>query len=168
MKKIRDSAAGVMQMEEPTDSKAPYWRAHPMSRCWSGGKSRRMVSRFSEDVSGQAEPAPRMPARMGERLLGRIAAAGEGDGGGGAAEGADGGGLFAGVAEPLAGEGLLDLEHGVDAFGIDDEGWGGAVAAGQILVEQCRPAALGGGAGGGERARQKAKCKRQKLRDGHF
>src|SRR5690242_18012195 len=39
------------------------------------------------------------------------------DGYGSAAEGSNGSGFFGGVAEPLAGEGRLDLEDGVDALG---------------------------------------------------
>ena len=39
-------------------------------------------------------------------------------------KGADGGGFFGGVAEPLAGEGRFDFEDGVDAFGGDVDSGG--------------------------------------------
>jgi len=38
---------------------------------------------------------------------------------------------------------------GAAAGGIDYEGWGGSVAAGEIAVEELEPVVLGGGSGGG-------------------
>jgi hypothetical protein len=49
----------------------------------------------------------------------------------GAAEGADRGGLFSRIAEPLAGDGGLDLEDGIDALG-------GNVQAGVVRKERRR------------------------------
>jgi hypothetical protein len=98
--------------------------------------------------------------------------------GGGSGEGADGGGFFSGVAEPLFGNGGLNFENRVDTFGgdvgaggvreelgrgevvedgevdlagaaavaIDDEDGGGAVALGQVTLEELEPMAFGGGA----------------------
>ena len=117
----------------------------------------------------------------GRGRLGRTEGAGGEKGRGGTAEPADGGGLEAGIGDPLGGEGLLDLEDGVDALGgdvgagvvvkeqggievvvdgdvdlaaagavgVDNEGAGGAVALGQVVVEEVEPVLLGGGAAGG-------------------
>ena len=64
-------------------------------------------------------------------------------------EGADGGGFIGGVAEPLAGEGRLDFEDGVDAFGGDvDSGGVGEEQGGIELVEDGDVDLAGAAAGG--------------------
>ena len=67
----------------------------------------------------------------------------------GAMEGADGGGFLGGVAEPLAGEGRLDFEDGVDAFGGDVDSGGVGEEHGGIQVVEDGDVDLAGAAAEG-------------------
>ena len=109
-------------------------------------RSRRARRRLAAKVSGGpdgggGEKAGEDRGRRGFRTAD--------DGDGSAAKGSDGGGFFRGVAEPLAGEGRLDLEHGVDAFGGQVESRGVREQRRRIEVVEDGDVDLAGAAAGG-------------------